>query len=143
MCIMQSLVWNLEDRVRVTCQKGGSDMSTRDQNKPGKKDARALPESEPQGSLSRRDLFTAGAAGAAVGFGAMIMPGSGAAAQDAGVNAEDIEWDYEADVVVIGAGATGLPAAIRARDQGASVIIVEQGYDGGGKATHSGGWVSI
>ena len=31
------------------------------------------------------------------------------------------KWDYTADVVVIGAGATGLPAAIGARDAGLSV----------------------
>ena len=34
-------------------------------------------------------------------------------------------WDREADVVVIGAGATGLPAAIVAREAGSSVILVE------------------
>ena len=32
------------------------------------------------------------------------------------------EWDREADIVVIGAGATGLPAAIVAREAGAAVI---------------------
>jgi succinate dehydrogenase/fumarate reductase flavoprotein subunit len=31
----------------------------------------------------------------------------------------------EADVVIIGAGATGLPAAIKAADAGAFVIAVE------------------
>ena len=30
-----------------------------------------------------------------------------------------MKWDREADVVVIGAGATGLPAAIVAREAGA------------------------
>ena len=34
-------------------------------------------------------------------------------------------WTHEADVVVIGSGATGLPAAIVAREAGASVIVVE------------------
>ena len=46
----------------------------------------------------------------------------------------EIDWDYKADIVVIGSGATGLPAAIRARDQGASVIMVEANYDIGGHA---------
>jgi hypothetical protein len=36
--------------------------------------------------------------------------------------AQAVKWHYEADVVIIGAGCTGLPAAIRARDLGASVI---------------------
>jgi NADPH-dependent 2,4-dienoyl-CoA reductase/sulfur reductase-like enzyme len=35
----------------------------------------------------------------------------------------------EADVVVIGAGAMGLPAAIAAIDAGASVLVVEANYD--------------
>lgn len=48
-------------------------------------------------------------------------------------------WDLEADVVVIGAGAVGLPAAIRARDAGASVIVVDTNYDIGGHAIISEG----
>jgi predicted oxidoreductase len=52
-------------------------------------------------------------------------------------------WDFEADVVIIGAGATGLPAAIRARDQGASVLVVEANYDIGGHALLSGGNVPL
>jgi hypothetical protein len=57
--------------------------------------------------------------------------------------ADAIRWHYEADVVVIGAGCTGLPAAIRARDLGASVIVVDQNFDCGGKMLHSGSWVSL
>ena len=57
--------------------------------------------------------------------------------------AQAITWDYEADVVVLGAGATGLPAAIRARDLGASVIVVEQNFDIGGTMIHSNGNVSL
>src|SRR5262245_12383137 len=52
-------------------------------------------------------------------------------------------WDLAADVVVIGAGATGLPAAIAARDAGASVIVVEANYDIGGHAILSGGNVPL
>jgi succinate dehydrogenase/fumarate reductase flavoprotein subunit len=44
------------------------------------------------------------------------------------------KWDQEADVIVIGAGATGLPAAIEARELGASVLLVEANYDVGGHA---------
>ena len=46
----------------------------------------------------------------------------------------DQKWDLEADVVVIGSGAAGLPAAIKAADGGASVIVVEANYDIGGHA---------
>lgn len=52
-------------------------------------------------------------------------------------------WDLTAEVVVIGAGATGLPAAIRARDAGASVLVVEANYDVGGHAILSGGNVPL
>jgi succinate dehydrogenase/fumarate reductase flavoprotein subunit len=48
-------------------------------------------------------------------------------------------WDLEADVLVIGSGAAGLPAAIKAADGGASVIVVETNYDIGGHAIISGG----
>ena len=52
-------------------------------------------------------------------------------------------WDLEADVIVIGAGATGLPAAIAAIDAGASVIVVEANYDIGGHAMLSGGNIPL
>ncbi len=49
------------------------------------------------------------------------------------------KWDREADVVVIGSGATGMPAAIVAREAGASVIVVEAESHIGGHAITSGG----
>jgi succinate dehydrogenase/fumarate reductase flavoprotein subunit len=49
------------------------------------------------------------------------------------------DWDHEADIVVIGSGATGLPAAIVAREAGASVIVVEAQNHIGGHAITSGG----
>ncbi|HWP59096.1 MAG TPA: FAD-dependent oxidoreductase [Candidatus Acidoferrales bacterium] len=52
-------------------------------------------------------------------------------------------WDLEADVVVVGSGAAGLPAAIKAVDGGASVIVVEANYDVGGHAILSGGNVAL
>lgn len=35
------------------------------------------------------------------------------------------KWDGEADVIVVGAGTAGLPAAITAKDRGAEVIVLE------------------
>lgn len=54
-----------------------------------------------------------------------------------------VRWDHEADVVVIGSGATGLPAAIAAVEGGASVLVVEANYDVGGHAALSGGNVAL
>jgi succinate dehydrogenase/fumarate reductase flavoprotein subunit len=48
-------------------------------------------------------------------------------------------WDDAADIVVVGAGATGLVAAIVAREAGASVILVEAESHIGGHAIVSGG----
>jgi succinate dehydrogenase/fumarate reductase flavoprotein subunit len=44
------------------------------------------------------------------------------------------KWDKEADVVVVGSGAAGLPASIIARENGATVIVVEANRDIGGHA---------
>ncbi len=55
----------------------------------------------------------------------------------------DQSWDLEADVVVIGSGAAGLPAAIKAADEGALVIVVETNYDVGGHAIISGGHMAL
>jgi len=52
-------------------------------------------------------------------------------------------WDLEADIVVLGAGAVGLPAAIRAAQAGASVLVVDSNYDVGGHAIVSGGNVPL
>jgi succinate dehydrogenase/fumarate reductase flavoprotein subunit len=52
-------------------------------------------------------------------------------------------WNLEADVLVIGSGAAGLPAAIKAIEGGASVIVVEANYDVGGHAILSGGHMAL
>src|SRR5215813_11919280 len=88
--------------------------------------------------VSRRDFVKKGA----VGVSAAVLSTSGTAlAQVSPVTA--IQWNYEADIVIIGGGCTGLPAAIRAPDLGASVIVVDQNFDLGGKMLHSGGQVSF
>ena len=85
-------------------------------------------------ALSRRDLFKGGAA---AGVSAAIL-----SAPDKAL-AQGIVWNYEADVVVLGSGCVGLHAAVRARDLGATVLVIDQNFDVGGKLVHSGGWTSL
>lgn len=56
--------------------------------------------------------------------------------------AQDIVWDEEVDVVVVGSG-TGQMAALRAADAGLSVIVLEKGASVGGTMAISGGGIWI
>ena len=87
-----------------------------------------------QTDVSRRALF--GTAAAAAGMIAVPMRAHGE-------ERTMTTWDREADVVVIGAGAMGLPAAIVAREAGASVIVLEAEPHIGGHAITSGGNVPL
>ena len=60
----------------------------------------------------------------------------------AGDNGRGLEA-LEADIIVAGSGATGLPAAIVAREAGASVLLVEAQPHIGGHAICSGGNVPL
>lgn len=85
--------------------------------------------------LSRRSfLASTSLAGIAVASNALALPKT---------EAQPKHWDLEADVVVIGSGATGMPAAIGARDAGFSVLVVDTNYDIGGHAICSGGNVPL
>ena len=90
--------------------------------------------------VSRRNFL---ARGAAAGVGAVAIAGTGAHEAAAQNGNASIKWDYAADVVIIGAGVAGLPAAITARDHGASVIIVDENFDIGGRGMLSGGRVQL
>ena len=48
-------------------------------------------------------------------------------------------WDIETDILVIGSGATGLPAALKARQKGHRVMVLEAENHLGGHAICSGG----
>ncbi|HEX6997665.1 MAG TPA: FAD-dependent oxidoreductase [Gammaproteobacteria bacterium] len=95
-------------------------------------------QSEHAAGISRRELVAGGVAG----LGAAALLGGSAAAQTAAA-AADVRWDHEYDVVIVGAGCAGLTAAIRARDLGASVLVVEASFDVGGRMLHSGSFVSL
>jgi succinate dehydrogenase/fumarate reductase flavoprotein subunit len=84
----------------------------------------------PGATIDRRSFLASGAAVVA-------------AAETPAAHAGEVSWDREVDVLVIGAGAGGLVAAIAAREQGASVLIVEKNFDIGGRAMMSFGGLYI
>ena len=85
--------------------------------------------------VSRREMLATGAGAAAATAIGTTAPAS--------AQTSAIRWDREADVVVIGTGASGLPAAIVAREAGASVIMVEAEPHVGGHAAVSGGHLPL
>jgi succinate dehydrogenase/fumarate reductase flavoprotein subunit len=86
----------------------------------------------------RQFLKRTAVAGTAMAVGSLVSKGPASAAKG-----PSITWDREADVVVVGSGAMGLPAAIAAREAGASVIVIEANFDIGGHAITSGGNVPL
>jgi len=90
-------------------------------------------------SINRRDLLKGGAV-SAIAAGTAVATSGEATAQALRPPAK---WDREADVVVVGSGASGFPASIIARESGAKVIIVEAQPHTGGHGTCSGGNVPL
>src|SRR5258706_13816865 len=79
------------------------------------------------GEVSRRAFLSTGAAGVAV---------AAASAREANAQGgSQRNWDRSADVVVIGAGVAGLPAAITARDHGGPPIVFDADLRIGGPGT--------
>ena len=91
-------------------------------------------------AITRRDLLlSSGGVAAAMAAGGL----SGISAAAAETLRPPAKWQHTADVVVIGSGASGFPAAITAREAGTSVIIVEAQPHTGGHGTCSGGNVPL
>jgi 3-oxosteroid 1-dehydrogenase len=88
--------------------------------------------------ISRRDFLKAAGLGA-LSLGTLSSSGIfGSCAKSSGV-----AWDEEADVVVAGSGAAASAAAVTARNEGASVIMLEKASITGGTTAKSGGeyWI--
>jgi hypothetical protein len=88
-------------------------------------------------SISRRDVVSG-----SLGLSALALVCGVANAAHASADAHG-PWQLEADVVVIGTGACGLPAAIIAREAGLSVIMIEAEQHAGGHAMVSGGTIPL
>jgi len=82
-------------------------------------------------SISRRQFIKGMAAGAAA-FAASATLGTVAIA-------DEVVWDREYDVIVAGAGGTGVCAAAAAAENGASVMVFEKAGIIGGTTNFSGG----
>ena len=93
--------------------------------------------------ISRRDFVRGTGVSAAAIAGASALPALQAEAQQSTTSSIPAEWDLEADVVIVGSGATGMPAAIRAVDQGVSVLVIDTNYDIGGHGLLNGGQVPL
>jgi aspartate oxidase len=93
-------------------------------------------------TLKRRDFLKRGAA---AGAGAVVGVSGGALAGPSAQNAQAgaVKWDRQVDVVVIGSGAAGMPAAIRAHDLKSSVVVIEENFDVGGHGIISQGSVAL
>jgi hypothetical protein len=76
--------------------------------------------------------------GAAAG-GAVALAGLGTKE----ANAQNITWNKTADIIIVGAGVSGLSAACEAAEQGASVIAIDMNYDIGGHGIMSGGQLHL
>jgi succinate dehydrogenase/fumarate reductase flavoprotein subunit len=73
---------------------------------------------------------------------------AGLAVAAAGLHSKKAEaagtkWAKTADVVVVGAGVSGLACACAASDTGSSVIMIEENFDIGGRGIMSGGSIQL
>lgn len=82
--------------------------------------------------LDRRRFLRAGAGALA---GAAFMPAPVLAA-------ERVDWDDEAEIVVIGTGFAGLAAAIEARVAGRTVVVLDKMKIPGGNSVINGGYMA-
>ncbi|MGH9679673.1 MAG: FAD-dependent oxidoreductase [Candidatus Acidiferrales bacterium] len=88
-------------------------------------------------NVLRRDFVKKAAAGiGAAAFGAL-------SAKETSATEPERHWDLTADVIVVGAGAAGIPASIEAVQHGASVIVIDQNHDIGGHGIQSGGNIAL
>ena len=90
-----------------------------------------------QKQISRRDLLKLSMAGAgAIALGAVN-------AQASAVDAKDVKFDEEWDVIIIGSGFAGLAAGLKAAQKGNKVLILEKMGRIGGNSVINGGGMAV
>jgi ribulose 1,5-bisphosphate synthetase/thiazole synthase len=96
------------------------------------------------GNLSRRDFLKgAGVTAGAVAAGGALVACSATGETDKGAAGEQIKWDRETEVLVLGFGGAGAISAIAAFEEGAEVLIIEKApKEGGGTTRISTGYSS-
>lgn len=82
--------------------------------------------------FTRREALFAGGVVTVGALASSLLGGCSGAASSSSAKS----WDKEADLVVVGAG-TGLYTALRAREEGLSVIVLEKGAKPGGSTLYS------
>lgn len=90
-----------------------------------------------QKQISRRDLLKLSMAGVgALALGAVN-------AQASAVDAKDVKFDEEWDVIIIGSGFAGLAAGLKAAQKGNKVLILEKMGRIGGNSVINGGGMAV
>ncbi|WP_028766191.1 MULTISPECIES: flavocytochrome c [Shewanella] len=92
-----------------------------------------------QVSLGRRQLLKGGAAMAVAGLGSSVALSANAAC----VPQADAKFDEVVDVIVVGSGFAGMSAALQARENGSSVMIIDKMPVFGGNSTINGGAMAV
>ena len=87
--------------------------------------------------MERRDILKMGM----VGAGALAL--SAVNAQASAVDAKDVKFDEEWDVIIIGSGFAGLAAGLKAAEKGNKVLILEKMGRIGGNSVINGGGMSV
>lgn len=88
-----------------------------------------------ESNLSRRKFLR----GSAAAGGAAALAGIGSSQ----AQSQNIVWNRQADIVIVGAGVAGLSAAVEAAEHGASVVAIDMNYDIGGHGIMSGGQLHL
>jgi urocanate reductase len=89
--------------------------------------------------MTRRNFVQAAALGSVAAMTPALAAKYAAAAESAQAVDEPEAYDEECDVLILGAGGTGLSAACAAADAGANVIVVDVAEGPGGTTALSGG----